>query len=235
MFSFVAAPTPSPVVNVVILDEGWLEPSVLIGILSAMFTIIALLFAYRSNLTAKASLTSALRIQEQSKNTELLDKRVGIYKVIKSFVSSAVGTLQDLSFDVQVLFNDAVLGLFQTYITAVSTNEKAQQNMRDYLQERKDQTGVVCDDDLPEVIAEMNHCSHDKDRELYQEYLTVCNSTAFSYDPSYGDGECEVIWLNYHDISMMISSTTEAAKGAKERLLEEISHYIKETIKQIES
>lgn len=235
MCSFIAASTPSPVVNVMILDKGWLEPSVVISVLSAMFTVIALVFAYRSNITAKASLTSALRIQEQSKNTDLLDKRVGIYKAINSFTSTTVGRILELSFEVQVLFNDAVLELFQIYITAVTNKEEAQQNMSDYLRERKDQTGSVCDDDLPEVIADMKYCSHDEDRKLYQEYLTACNSAAFSYDPSYGEGECNAIWLNYHDISMMITSTNEVANKAKERLLEEIGHYIKETIKQIES
>lgn len=198
---------------------GWEE----LGVIATVFAVVVALAA---NKKASEQLKSALEMQEQSKNVELLEKRVDLAEAIQSKKSVSELTLQ-------VLFNKEILEHYRAWKNHLTEKVYAEHDLERYYNEVKepDEEGGFKSDvenTLERYIADMSR--PDCPKEICDEYEKYCSEHTV-YLP---DGETGVSTpYNHSEIETRIGNAIENAKNEYELTLQLIEKFISNSIRPI--
>lgn len=197
---------------------GWEE-------LSALATFAAVIVALFSNRNANKQLKSALRIQEQSKNIDLFDKRMGIICQVEENrpINDRV---------VQILFSEEIYDCYKLMIQFIKNEHEAQSKMNTYktLCMYPDGEGGYFSSfreftDFETELARQNY-----PEELENEFIGFCKEKEVVYQIN---SEEKPETYNYWEISQEIDKARTSCKKQKELLLSMMQKYIQDTLKPV--
>lgn len=201
------------------LPIGWDE----VGVIATVLAVIVALFA---NKKATEELKSALKMQEQSKNVSLLDKRIELAEKIQSGKSISALTLQ-------VLFNDEIVKHYKAWQNHLSEKTYAEHDLEIFFELSRVSDGAGgCTNDVWHIIRkfEADMSRSDCPQETVDEYMAFCAENVVWQKT--GENE-ELTPYNHAEISERIGKATINAKGEQTLTLQLIEKFITDSIEQI--
>lgn len=200
--------------------------SFVIDTLCMIATVAAVIVAICANKTSSKSLKYSLKVQEQSKNVDLFDKRVSLAEDLKSGKS-----ISELS--LKLLFDDKIFEEYEE-LKKVYEEKKALEHDRSvYIQNVREPDGAGGFynpvEDIAELEAKME--SYGKTEESKKEFEELCKKHQIYYSES-GNPE-DTKCYNYSEISEKIGNCTIKAKKQLDKVLEEMEESIGDSISSI--
>jgi len=203
------------------LPIGWDE-------LGAIATSAAVIVALAANRKATKQLRSALKMQEQSKNVELLDRRVDMAEKIQ-----LNNTVPELT--LQLLFDEEILKHYQMWRTHITEKVYAENDLQNFISESstlslegKDEETVFSRIREYEYQMSMYDCP----QHVHDEYEKFCNTHEIRQ--GYGiDGE--PITSNYLAIKNRLYKAVEEAKKEQETTIRLMKEFISKSIQSIDT
>lgn len=202
-----------------LLPIGWDE-------LGAIATAVAVIVALYANKKATQQLKSALKMQEQSKNVGLLDRRIELAEKIQSGKTVSELTLQ-------VLFNDEIFEHYKAWQTHLAEKSYAEHDLDTFflsVKVKDGEGGYI--DSVRAVIRryETDMNKHDCPQQVYDEYEDFCNNN--------------VVWLrtgenselepyNHSEINGRIAKAKIEAEQEQDLTLKLIEMFIADSISSI--
>lgn len=202
------------------LPIGWDE----LGVIATVLAVIVALYANRK---ATHELKSALKMQEQSKNVSLLDKRIELAEKIQSGNSVSELTLQ-------VLFNDEILEHYKAWREYCTEKVYAEHDLDIFfhLCRTPDSAGGYTNDVQDTIRKYINAMSKaDCPQQTIDEYKAYCDKHTFWQKT--GEAK-EVTPYNHAEIGDRITKATSNAKKEQELTLQLIEDFIADSIRQID-
>ena len=201
---------------------GWDELGVIVSILGVIATVGAVIVALVANAKASEQLASALAIQEQSKNVELLNKRMELVGQIDNGENVSVSYIK-------VLFGDSYVQKYNEMAGYQRDAKNAQSDSFTYFRLFQEENNrVVVDTDVEKEIHryEMMLDSEDPPDDVESEFEAFCNS--------------HVYWenntpYNYYKIRIIEAESISRYNAAKEKLVGELYTFVRNSIAPIES
>lgn len=191
---------------------------------ASFFTMVAVIVAMIANHNSNKQLKVSLRIQEQSKNVDLLDKRIGVLNAIRSeqYVSSST---------ISVLFNDEIHGFYQDLFKTRQKCTSLEHDKKYYLQCLQDSDGEggyvnTVKGKIADYQRDM--AQPDCPESTFAEYEAFCKSKALLLSES--GLEEDRRWYNYADMEQDLNDALEHQRDLKDSLLTLIELYIKDSI-----
>lgn len=202
------------------LPIGWDE----LGVIATVLAVIVALYANRK---ATQELKSALKMQEQSKNVSLLDKRIELAEKIQTGKSVSELTLQ-------VLFNDEIFKHYKDWKNHLSEKAYAEHDLDIFFMLGRipdDEGGYINDvrDTIRQYEVDMSrpNCP----QQTIDEYRAFCAENVV-WDKT-GENE-ELTPYNHAEISDRIAKAIIGAKKEQELTLQLIEDFIADSIRQID-
>ncbi len=202
------------------LPIGWDE----IGVIA---TVLAVIVALAANRKSSKQLKSALEMQEQSKNVDLLDKRVELAETIQSGKSVSELTLR-------VLFNDEIFKHYKVWQDYHTKKVYAEHDLDMFYAEVKERDGAggyttETKEQLERFIADMSR--PDCPQQIFTDYEEYCNKHVI-YLSNGEDGES--IPYNHSEITNRISDAVTNAKKERELTLQLMEKFISDSIQPVD-
>lgn len=200
--------------------------SIITDILCMVATVAAVIVAICANKTSSKSLKYSLKVQEQSKNIDLFEKRVALAEAIKSGDS-----ISELS--LKLLFKEAIFKDYEEYKKTLQEKKGFEHDMSVYIQNvhKSDGEGGYYNpiEDIVELETKIE--TYGETEESKKEFEQLCEKHQICYSES-GNPE-DSKWYNYSKISQSIGSSTIKANKQLEKVLEEMEEFIKKSISSI--
>lgn len=192
---------------------GWNE-------LGVIATALAVIIALWANRQSKKQLISALEIQEQSKNIELLDKRVDIIENIEK-------NNQVPSRMVKLLFGEEIVEEYKTWLSYKAKESNAEHDISYYLSLcREAEEKVVTIDSVDEKIEEykaqisMPDCPNN----IEDEFKLFCDKKAIYASETGQDSDYK--HYNYYELSRIAGENYRLADDTRKSLIKHMEQYI---------
>ena len=203
-----------------ICSLGWDE----IGTIATVAAVVVALFANRN---ANKQLKAALKIQEQSKNVDLFDKRVAIMTEIKE--KNMTAELQ-----LQLLFDKTIVDAYAELCVSISAQQVAEHDMKVYENLLRHPDG---EGGYTSLIAQLQDTErlldeHNYPEDRVKEYDELCEKHKCFYTET-GSPE-DAKWYNYKDLSNGIGRTMKAVEANKNVVLNLMQEYIKQSISPVD-
>lgn len=201
----------------------------IISAATAIFTFLAVIVAVISNRNANKSLKYSLKIQEQSKNIDLYDKRLGIIKSINKF---DINTIERLP--IVLLFDESIVEIFDKCCVLEKELEKACTDKEEYeiiLEKRNFQHGrqIITDLSVLEKDVFDAKCCDDS----LKNFKELCDQNILLNESPSLNGRNKKDY-NYFDITNRIHNFKRALYIEKEKLCENMEYFIKKSIETID-
>lgn len=198
----------------------------IINVISTVVALGAVIVAIVANRKASQSLKYSLKMQEQSKNIDLFEKRVALAEAIKSGDS-----ISELS--LKLLFKEAIFKDYEEYKKTLQEKNGFEHDMSVYIQNvyEPDGEGGYYNpiEDIVELETKIE--TYGETEESKKEFEQLCEKHQIYYSES-GKPE-DSKWYNYSEISQGIGSSTIKANKQLEKVLEEMGEFIKKSISSI--
>lgn len=203
------------------LPIGWDE-------LGVIATVSAVIVALAANKKASEQLKSALRMQEQSKNVGLLDRRIELAERIQS--KRAVSKLT-----LQVLFNDEIYAHYTAWQAHLSEITQAANDLDTFFSLCRVEDGEGGHiESIRNTIEkyERDMSKPNCPQQVYDEYEAFCNEHIVWQKT--GENE-ELTAYNHFEISKRIAEARNDAKKERLLLLQLIEKFISDSIQPVET
>lgn len=205
------------------------EPITWSDIISAsasIFTFVAVIVAIIGNKNGRKQLKASLKIQEQSKNVELLDQRIAIVEAIKR--DDAVSSLK-----VRLLFSEKVYRSYQELLEAKKQEVRARSDERKYFSlARKQLQDVV--NDLPDGYDLRGYLYELAENEADDELYKFCDANeVIDYTKDNNGVVVETLTYNYGEILQRQANASEKIRKTRNEFLSLAEQDIKESIAPI--
>lgn len=198
------------------LPIGWQE-------LSAIATALAVILALWSNHKTTQQMYDALRMQEQSKNLELFDKRVNVIRTLE------IGK-EPSALEVQLLFNQNIVDSYTKW-------KKLKAELKSYRNDLKTYEFLISEaceaQDKPSPLRDIHSAKWIMEQSDFQEdkvkaYEELCNDNEIS--SSYGSPNDEWRTYNFKTISDSINESQRAVEDNLSKLIAEMSSFVQTSI-----
>ncbi len=190
---------------------------------ASIFTFIAVIVAIVGNRNGSKQLKASLKIQEQSKNVELLDQRIAIVEALKR--DDLVSSLK-----VRLLFNENVWQSYQELLAVKKQKMQARFDERKYFQLAHEQLKDTIEG-LPDSYDLEGYLRHLIAYEIDDEFYKFCNSNEVVDYVKDNDGEImETYTYNYGEILERENKMPGKIQSAREKLLSLAEQNIKDSI-----
>lgn len=195
---------------------GWQE-------LSAIATALAVILALWSNHKTTQQMRDTLRIQEQSKNLELFDKRVHIIHTLE------IGE-EPSALEVRLLFNQDIVNTYNDWKKLKAEQKSYRNDLKTYefliseACEAQDKPSPLHDIHSAKWIMEQSDFQEDK----VKAYEDLCNDNEIS--SSYGSPNDEWRTYNFKTISDSINESQRAVEYSLRKLIDEMSSFVQTSI-----
>lgn len=200
---------------------GWDE-------LGVIATVAAVIIALVANKKATQQLNSALKMQEQSKNVELLDRRM-------SMIETIISGNEISQISLQVLFNKEIDNQYQSWKNHLKERTCAEHEMQMFCSEsstwyldnnthRTVQNAII---DFERQIG-MKDCTE----EVHDAFIKFCDEHEIVHGHN-EDGE--LITLNYLEIKECLDKESESEKKEKELTINLMKEFVSKSIQKIDS
>lgn len=200
--------------------------SFVIDTLCMVATVAAVIVAICANKTSSKSLKYSLRVQEQSKNVDLFDKRVLLAEDLKSGKS-----ISELS--LKLLFDDEIFEEYEELKKVYQEKKAFEHDMSVYIQNVREADGAGGYynpvEDITALEAKME--SYGETEESKKEFEELCKKHQNYYSES-GNPE-DSKWYNYSEISQCIGNSTIKANKQLQKVLDEMEKFIDKSISSI--
>lgn len=195
---------------------------------SAIATALATGVALYASFQARSELKSALRIQEQSKNVELLDKRIELAEDIRS--GKSVSELK-----LQILFNDEIFKHYRIWRDYLTEKVYAEHDLEIFYREsRQSDFEGGYKNDTKDAIEKYQYAMSRPDcpQEIYEKYEDFCKEHTLLL--MVGDGN-ERTAYNHSEISKRIAIAENNAKTEQNLVIQLIEKLISESIQSLDA
>ena len=192
---------------------GWNE-------LGVIATALAVIIALWANRQSKKQLISALEIQEQSKNIELLDQRVSVIENIEK-------NNQVPSRMVKLLFNEKIVEEYQTWLSYKKKEATAESDIRFYLSECKArEEHIIVEYNVGEKIEEYETqlARPDCPSRIEEEFKQFCDNNAIHASETGQDSDNK--HYNYYELSRIAGENHRLADDTRKSLLKHMENNI---------
>ena len=196
----------------------------LLGMIAAFAAVFA---AIDANRKASKALRYSLKMQEQTKNIELFDKRIALINEIKESDETSVLHLQ-------LLFNDSIAkeyGAFRVYLNALKS---AQHDMHVYEEQMsaRDGEGMYSSPiaELQDAERILDELDYPKDK--VEEFKDLCLKYQITYSETNELQDAKV--YNYENLSEQIASTRMKAMEQKNKVMGMMKKYIECSISPVD-
>lgn len=194
-----------------------------IGVIATVAAVIVALYA---NTKSTKQLIAALKIQEQSKNVELLGKRFELLERMR-----LKGGLSETA--LRVLFNDEILSHYINWENHMSEKKNAEFDKKKFFEMCREPDGAggfvnTIRDRIEQY--EINMGRPDCPQNVFIEYETFCNDNSFTQR----DEEGNIINYNYSDIQGRIAKANEEAENELTMILYLMEKFISDSLRPIE-
>lgn len=196
---------------------GWDE-------LGVIATVTAVFVALRANRGARKQLSSALKMQEQSKNVALLEQRVRIAEAIQNDELPSM-------LEIKVLFNEEICKCYEDLCKGHEDYQFAQNDEKTYFEAKEaehsfhpDSVNVKSEIEQYEYYMERPDCPPN----IYEEYRLFCNANEAWWSETGLNDDRKM--YNHADIRDRMITAYEASQTAKKSVLDLIEKYISNSI-----
>lgn len=199
---------------------GWNE----IGVIA---TVLAVVVALAANRKSSKQLKSALEMQEQSKNVDLLDKRVELAEAIQSGKSVSELTLR-------VLFNDEIFKHYKAWKDHLTKKVYAEDDLEKFYDKTKTRDGAggyitTVKDNFERFMAVMSR--PECPQRVFDDYQKYCDEhIVYLLDRE----NRERISYNHSEIKTRIIDAIEGAKKEQALTLQLIETFISDSIQPVD-
>lgn len=206
---------------------GWDELGVVASVLGVIATVWAVSVALKANRNANEQLQSALKIQEQAKNVELLDRRMEMITQVSEKEKISIRYLK-------VFFDDTIMSKYKEMIGYECDKSQAESDIRYYFQELRESDGRGgSKNDIQATIDDYKRrLIYDKENvELWKEYEQFCCDNALVLTKS-GREEDRKLY-NYYELENLRSEKGKLADTARKELIKLMEKYVEDGIKPL--
>ena len=203
-----------------ICSLGWNE-------IGTIATVAAVIVALVANNKSSKAIKMSLKIQEQSKNVDLYDKRLALYEDVKNNKN-----VSDIA--IRLLFDKAIVNKYEKMILYRKNQRKsnldkkfAESFAKDIVREQR------LEDFRSKILEYKSKMSNPECPEsVFDEYRTYCDK--FEVEHSFSGNEEDSKVYNYYKCEEQESKYKELADKTQTELLELIEKFIKESISPID-
>lgn len=201
--------------------------AMIIDTLGMLATVAAVIVAIIANRNASESLQYSLKMQEQSKNIDLFDKRIALIDEIRT--SNKVSVLH-----LELLFNKEIAQEYGTFRVYLNDAMNAHHDMSVYDDIMSTMDGA---DLYTSPIAELQDAEQTLDKLNYpadkvEEYKALCLKYQITHSETGELADAKV--YNFEDLSEQISSTELKAKEQKNKVMGMMKKYIECSISPVD-
>lgn len=199
---------------------GWDE-------LGVIATVVAVIVALVANRKSSKQLKSALEMQEQSKNVELLDRRVEMAEAIQSGKSVSELTLR-------VLFDDEIVKHYKAWKDHLTKKVYAEDDLEKFYDKTKTRDGAggyitKVKDNFEHFMAAMSR--PDCPQQVFDDYQKYCDKhIVYLLDRE----NRERISYNHSEIKTRIKDAIEGAKKEQALTLQLVETFISDSIQPVD-
>lgn len=206
------------------------EPVTWGDIISAISTVAAfaaVVVAMFANRSSSKSLEYSLRMQEQSKNVDLFEKRVSILEEVKASDRTA-------ELPLQLLFDETISQSYQTFQMNIAEQTASEHDMTEYanlLMQMDGEGGYTSPiAQLVDAERQLDMCGYTE--ESAQDYDALCDKYQITCANVNDEENCGKIY-NYKDLSERIAQSNQKVQMSKELLLQQMQNFIQKSISPI--
>ena len=196
----------------------------IINFLSTLAALGAVIVAVVANNKSNESLNYSLKMQEQSKNVDLYDRRIAIYEDIK-----AGKKVSDIS--VKMLFDETIVNVYEQMKTLRSTErgfERDKKHSEHFAKEIIREKNLN-EDFLREIITfQSKMAMHDCPQNIFDEYEEYCKKYEVVHSFTGLDEDRKT--YNYSECDRKQSEYMSLANNEQKKLLSLIEEFIKVSI-----
>ena len=199
----------------------------IISVISTLVALVAVIVAIVANCKSSKSLKYSLKMQEQSKNIDLFEKRVSVIDEIKKNDKTS-------KLHLELLFDDAITSEYTTMIHYFNNWRNAHHDLDVYsgIIEVMDGEGGYTSpmSELMDAEQTLNllECPDDK---ILANFEALCDKYQITYSETKEPEDTKV--YNYKDLSIKIVSTEREYKNQKKKLLDLMQGFIKKSISPV--
>lgn len=204
-----------------ICSLGWNE-------IGTIATVAAVIVALVANNKSSKAIKMSLKIQEQSKNVDLYDKRLALYEDVKNNKN-----VSDVS--VKLLFDKKIVKSYDEMILYRKKQREFHYDKRHAENFAKDIVREQNLDDFNSKIIEFKSKMSNPEcpDSVFDEYRTYCDK--FEVEHSFSGNEEDAKVYNYYKCEEQEDKYKELADEKQKELLELIAKFIKESISPIDA
>lgn len=199
----------------------------IINFISTVVAFVAVIVAIVANCKAKESLEYSLKMQEQSKNVDLFEKRVAIIEALKE-----EKLISEIS--LKLLFENSVFEEYKKLQKIREEKKSAEHDMRVYelCVQVSDGVGGYLNpiEDIRALEYKIEH--YGETEENKKEFEELCEKHQITYS-EFGEPERSKIY-NYIDLSRKIGDKNLEAENQLKKLLEKMEKEIAESISSLD-
>ena len=189
---------------------------------ASLATFIAVIVAMVGNRNGSKQLKASLKIQEQSKNVELLELRIKIIESLKN--NDQVSQVK-----IKLLFSEEVYQTYQKFLKAINANQQANADERKYFrlayEQLKNPIGLPENDDIEGYLRRLAATENDVELKKFADANEV--------EEPIRDNDGNIVKTdiyNYEEIWQRQADTLEEMKSTKEKFFSLAEQYISDSI-----
>lgn len=200
----------------------------IINVISTVVALGAVIVAIVANCKASQSLKYSLKMQEQSKNIDLFEKRVAIIDEIKKDIKAS-------ELHIELLFDDDIADEYRSMMNCWHEHEDAYHDLNVYSDviEAIDGEGGYTSPlaelaDAEETLEKLNYPA-----DKVKEFDFLCNKYQIIHSESDMIEDSKV--YNYKDLSKRIVFTERQFRDKQEALLDMMQEFVKDSISPVDN
>lgn len=198
-----------------------------ISIISTIIAFIAVIVAIVANYKASQSLDYSIKIQEQSKNVDLFDKRTSLIREIKKTDKTSRLLLE-------LLFNESIAKEYDDMLNIRQAHLDAKHDLNVYRQNLKESDG---EGGFLSPMAEIEDAENKLEELEYppdevKKFEELCGKHEMFYSETGKEEDFKL--YNYNELTKKIESTEREFENQKEDLLKQMKHFIAASISPID-
>ena len=201
--------------------------TLIIDFLGMSAAVAAVFVAIGANSKASEALRYSLKMQEQSKNIELFDKRVALINEIKQADETSVLHLQ-------LLFNERIAKAYGTFRVYLNEANNAQHDMHVYeeIMSTMDGDGMYTSPIAELMDAERVLDELDYPKDKVEEFKALCLKYQITHSETNEPKDAKV--YNFEDLSEQIASTRMKAMEQKNKVIGMMQRFIECSISPVD-
>ena len=199
----------------------------IINVISTVVALGAVIVAIVANCKASQSLKYSLKMQEQSKNIDLFEKRVAVINEIKKDIKTS-------KLHLELLFNDTIANEYKAMMKCWHDNADAYHDLNVYSDAIEVMDG---EGGYTSPMAELTDAEETLEKLKYpvdkvKEFELLCNKYQITHSESGMTEDIKV--YNYKDLSERIASTERQFKDKQKAIIDMMQRFVKDSISPVD-